>query len=349
MLSRRSFLGRAGQVCAGAWLGAPFIRASDKSGRKLPVLGSGAHVYECIHDWLVPPDGMVWGNTHGVCQDADRNIYIAHTVHPSSRRDEAVAVYDAKGRFIRAFGKEFKGGAHGLDIRKEAGVELLYHCDTKRCEIVKTTLQGEVVWIHGYPSEDPHYGDRAIKFVPTNVAFFPNGDFLVADGYGSHYVLRFTREGKYAGVFAKPGRDTGELNNPHGLWVDVRGREPVVVIADRGNRRIQVFSMTGAHLQTVEDKARLRLPCDFDLQGEWMVCPDLDSQVLVLDRNYQVVAQLGDGQATNGAVGSRRTQSREEFTPGQFITPHDATFLHNGDILVVEWLRNGRITRLRKT
>jgi hypothetical protein len=79
-----------------------------------------------------------------------------------------------------------------------------------------------------------------------------------------------------------------------------------------------------------------------------MVCPDLDSQVCLLDKDYKVIAQLGDGIEENGKRGSRRGQSRAEFTPGKFITPHGAIFLNNGDILVAEWLPIGRITLLRK-
>jgi hypothetical protein len=90
------------------------------------------------------------------------------------------------------------------------------------------------------------------------------------------------------------------------------------------------------------------MPCHFHTQREWMVCPDLDSQVCILDREYKVVAQLGDGRASNGEVGSRRKQSRNEFTAGQFITPHAAIFLHSGDILVAEWLPIGRLTLLRR-
>jgi len=44
----------------------------------------------------------------------------------------------------------------------------------------------------------------------------------------------------------------------------------------------------------------------------------------ILDREHQVVEQLGDGKRENGDVGSRRSQSRAQFTPGNFITPHDA-------------------------
>src|SRR5437879_9377301 len=131
---------------------------------------------------------MVWGDTHGLAQDQQGHIYVAHTVNKSSMRGEAVVVYDSCGRFVRAFGEEFRGGAHGLGVRREKGAEVLYHCDINQCKIMKTTLNGESLWAHGYPREDPAYAGRPIDFVPTNVAFAPNGDFYVGDGYGSHHL-----------------------------------------------------------------------------------------------------------------------------------------------------------------
>jgi DNA-binding beta-propeller fold protein YncE len=186
-------------------------------------------------------------------------------------------------------------------------------------------------------------------FKPTNVAFAPNGDFYVGDGYGSSRILRFDLQGNFLGEIGAPGSGEGELACPHGLWVDPRGDTPALVVADRGNHRIQTFTLDGKLQRDIKDEKRLRWPCNFHTQGDWMVCPDLDSQVCVLDREFNVVCQLGDGQAENGEVGSRRSQSRSQFTPGKFITPHDAIFLHNGDILVAEWLPIGRITLLRKT
>lgn len=348
MTSRRTFLKQMAAASAGTLVSMPYLRASDKSGTKLPVLGSGEHTYECVHDWLVPPESMVFGDTHGLCQDSQGFIYVAHTVHPSSMRPETIVVYDPCGRFVRTFGAEFRGGAHGLDVRREPGGEMLYHCDTTRSRVVKTTLQGEVVWSHGYPKEDPTYSDKPINFIPTNVAFAPNGDFYVGDGYGSFHMLRYSVSGDFICEIGTAGKEDGQFFNPHGQWVDTRGTEPVLVIADRGNRRVQVFSLDGKHLRTVKDEVRLRMPCHFDVRGEWMVCPDLDSQVCILDREYRVVAQLGDGCEENGAVGSRRKQKRHEFTPGKFITPHDAIFLANGDILVAEWLPIGRLTLLHK-
>jgi len=347
-LSRRSFLSRCIALSAASTLPSFLIRASDKSGTQNPILGSGEHTYECVHDWLLPPEGLLWGDTHGLCQDSGGNIYVAHTVNKASTRSEAVVVYDDQGRFVRAFGEEFRNGAHGLGIRTEGSEEHLYHCDINRCKIVRTSLDGKVLWEHGYPTEDPAYGAAPIKFVPTNVAFAPNGDFFVGDGYGSSHMLRFSASGAYLGEIGRPGRGDGEFDCPHGQWIDPRGSAPVLVVADRGNRRIQTFSLEGAHLSTVKDEAHLRMPCNFHVRGDLMVCPDLDSQVCLLDRNYKVVAQLGDGIEINGKVGSRRDQTRSQFTPGKFITPHQAIFLKNGNILVAEWLPIGRITLLRK-
>jgi hypothetical protein len=347
-MTRRSFLARCAALSAAATTPAFFVRAASKSGPANPITGSGDHTYECVHDWLVPPDGLVWGDTHGLCQDADGLIYVAHTVNKSSMRGEAVVVFDAAGKFVRAFGEEFRGGAHGLNLRREGGKELLYHCDINRCKVVKTSLTGEVLWEHGYPREDPVYGAAPINFVPTNVAFAPDGGFYVGDGYGSSHMLRFSASGAFLGEVGRPGHGDGELDTPHGQWVDARGPEPVLIVADRGNRRLQTFTLDGKHLRTIKNEAHLRMPCHFDVRGDLMVCPDLDSQVCLLDRDYNVVAQLGDGQAINGKVGSRRDQGRADFTPGKFITPHAAIFLATGDILVAEWLPIGRLTLLRK-
>ena len=59
--------------------------------------------------------------------------------------------FDEKGKFVKSWGKDFKGGAHGLHIAKEGKDEFLYLCDTKRALVVKTTLSGEEVFTLGYP------------------------------------------------------------------------------------------------------------------------------------------------------------------------------------------------------
>jgi len=181
--SRRSLLKSAGYASIGAFL------------PKLPtdgplILGEGKYRYECIHDWLTPPSGLLFGDTHGVAQDSKGRIYVAHTVHANSTSKDAVCVYDSRGKYLRSWGSEFAGGAHGLDLRKEGNREFLYHCDINRCLVVKTDLEGKVIWSFGTPMESDKYKNGA-RFVPTNVAFSPDGGFYVGYGYGSNWIPRY--------------------------------------------------------------------------------------------------------------------------------------------------------------
>src|SRR5438552_11084534 len=164
--SRRGFL-KTACVAAPAILG-----AQNKSGSKLPVLGEGSHTYEAIHDWGELPAGIKYGNTHGVVEDSQGHIYVHHTVHATSELADSMVVFDDKGKFVKSWGKEFKGGAHGLHINKEGSTEFLYMCDTARGVVVKATLAGETVYTIGYPDQSEAYkpgeGGRKPRYSPTN-------------------------------------------------------------------------------------------------------------------------------------------------------------------------------------
>ena len=70
-----------------------------------PIVGSGAHSYEVIHDWGELPSHIRYGNVHGVVEDADGLFYIHHTVHQTSESSDATVVFDADGKFVRSLGK----------------------------------------------------------------------------------------------------------------------------------------------------------------------------------------------------------------------------------------------------
>jgi hypothetical protein len=350
---RRGFLGALAAAAAPAILG-----AADKAGSRRPVIGSGEHTYEVFHDWGELPAGLRYGNTHGVCQDMQGRIYIAHTVHASSQREDTVVVFDEKGKFVRSWGAEFKGGAHGLHVRKEGADEFLYFVDTGKGRssgvdthhtwMVKMTLTGEEVFRIGYPKESPYYkldaeGKPATKFSPTNVAIAPNGDIYVADGYGSYYINQYNSRGEFIRSFGGSGKEAGQLLNPHGLILDDRGPNPVLLIADRHNNRLQTFSLEGKHIAF---SGGVNLPCHLHERNGVMVVPDLAARVTLIDKNNQVIAHLGED--TSGTWQQLRTQPRDRFVPGKFVSPHSACFDHDGNIFVVEWVEVGRVTKLRK-
>lgn len=324
--------------------------ATDKAGAKRPVTGAGEHLYEVIHDWGELPRSISYGNTHGVCVDTQGNVYVHHTVHASSSSDDTMVVFDSMGKFVRSWGSEFKGGAHGLHIRKEGREEFLYLCDTVRAVVVKTTLKGEEVFKLGYPKESPEYpedaeGKPARKYSPTNLAIAPNGNIYVADGYGSSYINQYDAKGNFIRTFGGKGKGPGQLDQPHGIALDTRGSEPVLLVADRANRRFQYFSLDGKHLRFSAERD-VKLPCHFDEREGMLLVPDLEARVTLMDRHDKVLAQLGED--TANPWGQMRKKARTEFVPGKFICPHSACFDHDGNIYVVEWVEVGRVTKLRK-
>jgi DNA-binding beta-propeller fold protein YncE len=326
-------------------LGAPLILgATNKSGSARPILGDGAHKYEAIHDWGELPPSIKYGNTHGVVEDSQRRIYVHHTVHQTSESADSMVVFDPKGKFIKSWGKDFKGGAHGLHIRKEGHDEFLYLCDTNRNIVVKADLDGREVWQLDYPKEAEPYAAQQIKYKPTNLAIAPNGDVYVADGYGSSYVNQYDKDGKYIRTFGGKGKDAGQLDCPHGITVDMRGNEPVLIVADRTNKRLQRFTMDGKHIDFVQG---VNLPCHFYFHRNGdMVVPDLAARVTIMDRNNQVITHLGEDDSNTWS--QLRKEPRDHFKPGKFVCPHGACFDHSGNIFVVEWVEVGRVTKLRK-
>jgi hypothetical protein len=355
--TRREFLTAA---VAAPTLSPLLLGITNKSGSRAPILGTGPYRYEAIHDWGTLPRSIKWGNTHGVVEDAHRNIYVHHTVHATSESGDTIVVFDHTGRFVRSWGSQFRGVAHGLQLRREGRDEFLYltvNATNPRLTpqpelqavVVKTTLRGEIVWkIQGPPDaaayRDPNPDGTPKRYNPTNLAFAANGDIYVGDGYGSYYVNQYDGRGTYMRTFGGKGSAPGELNEPHGIWVDMRdARNPLLVVADRRNNRLQRFTLDGRHVDFI---GGFRLPCHFDERRGLVVVPDLHGRVTLMDRANTLVAHLGDSNAPewNNPL---RAQPRDRFIPGQFICPHGACFDTDGNIFVVEWVEVGRVTKLR--
>ena len=345
-VTRRSFLASATATAATAPL---LLGTTHKSGGNLPVLGEGDHLYEAIHDWGELPATIRYGNTHGVCEDSQGHIYIHHTVNAASESLDTMVVFDEKGKFVRSWGKQFKGGAHGLMLRKEGNEEFLYLCDYEHGIVTKRTLKGEEVFTLGYPAESDAYKPKKegmVPYRPTNVAIAPSGDIYVGDGYGSSYVNQYNQKAEFVRTFGGVGKDPGQLDCPHGLWVDTRSNPPVLVVADRSNSRLQRFTLDGKHIDFI--LGTTKMPCNFHERNSEVVIPDLLSSVVVLDRNNQVVARLGKGEYSKEEWRTVRELPPKSFAPGRFVCPHGACFDHLGNIFVVEWVESGRVTKLCK-
>jgi hypothetical protein len=348
LVSRRSFVaGAAAAAVATAGAATSFPAAARADGPI--VLGEGQHRYECLHDWGRLPDTIQYGLTHGVAVDRAGNVYVLHTSRKTSPVKDTVVVFDAGGTFVRSWGAEYFGTAHGFDLVEEDGREIFYITDMAR-GLFKTTLDGRVIW---HVARPPFYeGRKDLKYTPTNVAVAPGGDVYFADGYGSWFIHHLDKHGNYKRTFGGPGDDdTKATIHPHGLYVDARGKEPLVVVAEndpKGQKpgRLHAFNLDCQHHGVLPTK--VRSPRHFDRKGGLVVIPDLDAVVTLIDEENRVVAQLGDGFTTMKEVRTLRTRPRDQFRPGKFVCPHDAAFDAAGNIYVAEWVDVGRVTKLRK-
>jgi hypothetical protein len=358
-IRRREFL----QMAAGAAaaVAAPTILTAKKTDSPV-IVGSGEHRYEAHHDWPQLPDQFTWQTTHNVAVDKAGNLYVIHEGDPKMPDHPAIFVFDSDGKYVRSFGQQFQGGGHGLEVHEENGEEFLYVTAYKFLKnLSKLTLNGETVWERRAPMKCAMYaagedGEDTAKpdgtwgrdrFMPTNIAFHPNGgDFYVADGYGAYAVHLYDRDANYKSTFGKPGKEDGQFDLPHGVWIDRRtSRKPSVVVADRVNARLQWFTLDGKHLETL---GGFLLPANVDTFENVMLVPDLQARLTLLDGQNKVIAQLGDDAAWREKVMTFQPRSKPEDCPaGKFIHPHDACFDAVGNIYVAEWVATGRITKLR--
>ncbi|MBI2948725.1 MAG: hypothetical protein HYY23_13885 [Verrucomicrobia bacterium] len=355
-ISRRHFLAATAVAFA-----APRVLTAQKSEKQL-VIGTDEHKYEVQHNWAQLPDKYSWQTTHNVAVDRDGLIYIIHEGRENLKDHPSIFVFDPKGKFVRAFGSQFQGGGHGLEVRTEGSQQFLYVTGYQQLKnFAKLTLQGEVVWEKRAPMDSKLYPNgedtQPAKrwgrdaFMPTNYAFLPDGGFFLADGYGSYRIHRYDKDGNWKFMFGSPGKEDGQFNTPHGLWLDNRpGRETSLVIADRANKRLQWFTLEGKHLKTLDG---FILPANIDARGGVLLVPDLSARITLLDKNDQVIAHLGEDpawreQVLKDGMKMRRDEKGESWVAGKFLHPHDACFDPAGNIYVAEWVHTGRITKLRK-
>jgi hypothetical protein len=333
-LSRRSILGGLGAGALGAALTSRIFAAPRSS----VVLGRGAHTYEWVPGWGKLPEGMSFGNTHGcVVVDSAGRIYV------NTDGENAVIVFEPSGRFVRAWGKDLAGGLHGMTLAKEGSEEVLWLAHTGLHEVLQTTLDGKVLRRIGYPEKSGAYAS-AEQYRPTSVAVAPNGDVYVADGYGLSLIHHYSSKAEFIRSWGGVGSEPGKMRTPHGIFVDVRRDPPVLLVADRENRRIQVFQLDGTHAGFVP--ADVRRPCNFDRRGDDLAVADLEGRVTILDRKDQVLVHLGDN--PDPAKRAQNGVPREEWRDGEFISPHGLRWGAEGNLYVLEWLALGRIVKLRR-
>lgn len=306
---------------------------------KAPLLGDAGkgHLWRWVPGWGERADGRALGSTHGcLCVDRQGRILV------NTDTEAAVVIFTADGERVGEFGAEFKGGLHGMTLRVEDGQEFLYLAHTARHEVVKTTLAGEVLWTLGVPQESGIY-EKEGDYKPTAVAVAPDGRLFAADGYGKSWVHLYDAERRYLKSIGGKGTEPGRFRTPHGLWLDTRGDEPLLLVCDRENHRLQWFTLDGDYVRHASDG--LRRPCNvWPLASGGLAVADLTGRVAILDADDRPVLFLGDD-APDDLRATNRV-GREDWRPGRFFAPHAVCADATGALYVMDWNREGRVSKL---
>src|SRR5438445_270156 len=107
--TRRQFVSAAAATTA-------IVAAGSRADEADPpiILGEGAHRYECLHDWGNLPSNIIYGITHGVAVDGRGFVHVLHTSNKNSPCKDTVVVFAPDGSFVRSWGEQFFGTAHGF-------------------------------------------------------------------------------------------------------------------------------------------------------------------------------------------------------------------------------------------
>ena len=254
----------------------------------MATVGAGKYTYELVEDWGQFPQGWTLGQTAIVTDSQDR-------VYLFNRGDHPLIVMDREGHFLTSWGEGQLPDAHGMYID---AADNLYMPVKNSHVVLKYSSQGELLMTLGtwdQPSDSGWSGnteDIAQRGAgpfhrPSDVALSPDGSLYVSDGYGNSRVHKFTAGGDLLFSWGHPGKTApGEFHVPHGVWVHTDER---VIVADRENDRIQVFTPDGDFLTEWTGFSR---PCDIYIdQDEAVFIPELDAFMSITDLDGNLLAR----------------------------------------------------------
>jgi len=339
-IDRRSLLTMAAAATAAAIL--PTYLAEGQSAA-IPVVqtGNGEWIYKVVDDWGRLPEGKVFGGTHGaIATDRAGLLYV------STQSATGVLVYSSDGKLLRTIANDYPE-VHCLAYAVDDGVEYFYATVQKGTPkenwlVVKMKTDGSVVQKITAPPEAGFATPNAWRI--TAAIPSPDGSIWVANGYGDSRIFRFDKAGNYKGSIGSKGKAEGQFDCSHGLSVDRRYDQPLLLVVDRENRRLCHFDFDGKFVRTITQ--HLRRPCQVSFYGDYAAVSELEGRATILDKDNTPVAFLGDN--------PKKTQWANYKVPlvdlpaNYFSAAHGCFIDSHGDVYISDWNQTGRVTKLER-
>jgi hypothetical protein len=168
--------------------------------------------------------------------------------------------FNPDGTFAREIGKNLYAWSFGHSVRVDKD-DNIWAVDKGSDMVVKFNPEGRVVMVFGRKQEASDEDTAPLKHpkppLPaedgrfrqvTDVTWDPQGNIYISDGYINSRVAKADAKGNWLKSWGDRGNKPGEFNTPHNIAADAKGN---IYVADRFNRRIQVFDGEGNFLRAI--------------------------------------------------------------------------------------------------
>jgi NHL repeat len=261
------------------------------------------------------------GETEGVSMNAAGHLFVYSRTGKggSARGGTAAELYEfgpaPDYKFVKQWLPDQYGAsfAHSVRIDKDQNVWIV---DEGSGMIVESRPNGDLVKELGRKPEAidylETYLERGEKVTdrhpvgtmgsfnrPTDIAWAPNGDFFVTDGYGNSRVVKIAKDGTWVKAVGTYGSGPQQFNTPHGIAADADGN---MYAADRGNNRIQIYDYDLNHK---EDLTGMGAPWSVQVTPKYIYSGDGTGKIYRYDRaTHKELAwmQSGMGQGQTGCL-----------------------------------------------
>jgi peptidylamidoglycolate lyase len=197
--------------------------------------------YKVDANWAQLPEGTTWnGSTSWIAPDGKGNVLVLVRTAPYFRW------FTRDGKFVKALGDDgLFQTAHSVTIDSQG---FLWVTDSSDHLVHKIGPDGRILMTLGRKGVVGDNTSRDLFNQPNHVAIAPNGEIYVSDGYQNSRVVHFSSNGQFIRIIGGvKGSEPGQLQVPHGVALDSRGR---ILVNDSDNQRVSVFDNAGKFVET---------------------------------------------------------------------------------------------------